>query len=85
MKGLQLQTEEDHYGVCDQTSAECRERKCVQTDKRTTSTTSAVSKMCLVDLTAASARPFDCVQYGEDVMWLNWYLLANVLNWSEVN
>ena len=30
MKGLQLQTKEDHYGVCDQTSTECRERKCVQ-------------------------------------------------------
>lgn len=56
-----------------------------QTDKRTKSTSSAVSKMCLADLTAASARPFDCVQYGEDVTWLNWYLFANVLNRSEVN
>ena len=63
----------------------CQAGAVFQMDKRAYSTSSAVSKMCLADLTAASARPFDCNQYGKDVMWLNWYLLANVLNRSEVN
>ena len=63
--------------------AGAREKVCpaeavLRTDKRAESTLSAVSRMCLADLTAASARPFNCDQYGEDVMWLNWYLLANV-------
>ena len=56
----------------------------LRTDRKAKSTFSAVRRMCLADLTAASARPFDWDQYGEDVIGLNWYFLANVLNRSEV-
>ena len=40
----------------------------LRTDKRAKSTSSAVRRMCLADLTAASVRPFDWDQYGEDVI-----------------
>jgi len=40
----------------------------LRTDKRAKSTSSAVRRMCLADLTAASAHPFDWDQYGEDVI-----------------
>ena len=40
--------------------------------------------MFLADFTVASARPLDCDQEGDDVMWLDLYVLANSLNKSEV-
>ena len=53
--------------------AGAREKVCpagavLLTDKRAKPTLSAVSRMGLADLTAASARPFNCDQYGEDVI-----------------
>ena len=55
-----------------QTGAE-QENRCpaggvLRTDRRAKSTSSAVRRMCLADLTSASARPFDWDQYGEDVI-----------------
>ena len=48
----------------------CPTSAVLRTDKRARSTSSAVSRICLADLTAASSRPLDWDQYGEDVMWL---------------
>ena len=53
--------------------AGAREKVCpagavLLTDKRAKSTLSTVSRMGLADLTAASPRPFNCDQYGEDVI-----------------
>ena len=62
-----MQGEGDHCTFYGQTNVE--QGRCVQWVGCVGQTGAVVScEMCLADLTAASACPFDCDQYREDVV-----------------